>query len=43
MPIYLRRYYIQKASEFYQREEEEYKKAKSKSGGKVHKPPTSRH
>jgi hypothetical protein len=42
MPIYLRRYYIQKASEFYKQEEEQYKKARSKSGGKVHKPPTPR-
>jgi len=42
MPIYLRRYYLQKASEFYKQEEEQYKKARSKSGGKVHKPPTPR-
>jgi len=33
MPTYLRRFYIQKASEFYEEEQKQIKKSNKKSGG----------
>jgi len=33
MPVYLRRFYTQSASEFYKEEKKEYDKSNKKSGG----------
>tara|TARA_B100000902_G_C27286481_1_gene904726 strand:+ start:273 stop:407 length:135 start_codon:yes stop_codon:yes gene_type:complete len=42
MPTYLRRYYIQKASEFYKEEKKEMDKAQKKNKGGISRPSISR-
>ena len=42
MPIYLRRYYIQKASKFYEDEKKQYDKANKKSSPGISRPGISR-